>query len=157
MRDASGGSVVLSIIVVFIVFALGYMAFNVNYMKAFRMKNKVISVYEDFNGNCNSHCSDAIKTYANQIGYKFAQMSCHSGYTSKDDSYCIKTVDVAAKESSSSWASIKKGDVRLSDINGKYYYKIITKINISIPGIDWVFDNRVFYITGETKTFENAD
>ena len=46
MRDSIGGSVVLIIIVVFIVVALGYMAFNVNYTKAFRMKNKVIAVYE---------------------------------------------------------------------------------------------------------------
>jgi hypothetical protein len=42
MRDAMGGSVALVIIVVFIVIALGYMAFNVNYTKAFNMKNKII-------------------------------------------------------------------------------------------------------------------
>ena len=32
MRDAMGGTVTLVIIVVFIVVALGYMAFNVNYV-----------------------------------------------------------------------------------------------------------------------------
>ena len=56
MRDAMGGTVVLVIIVVFIVVTLGYMAFNVNYTKAFRMKNKIISVYEDYKGDCQSDC-----------------------------------------------------------------------------------------------------
>ena len=65
MRDALGGTVVLMIIVIFIVFALGYMAFNVNYTKAFRMKNKIISVYEDYKGNCSSsECQKAITDYA---------------------------------------------------------------------------------------------
>ena len=44
MRDALGGSVTIVIIVVFIVIVLGYLAFNVNYTKAFRMKDKIISV-----------------------------------------------------------------------------------------------------------------
>ena len=47
MRDALGGTVTLVIIVVFIVIALGYMAFNVNYTKAFRMKDKIITLYDD--------------------------------------------------------------------------------------------------------------
>ena len=47
MRDSLGGAVNIIIIVVFIVIALGYMAFNVNYTKAFRMKNKIISVNKE--------------------------------------------------------------------------------------------------------------
>ena len=45
MRDALGGTVVLVIIVVFIVIVSGYMAFNVNYTKAFRIKNKIVDNY----------------------------------------------------------------------------------------------------------------
>ncbi|MBO4731371.1 MAG: hypothetical protein J5597_01005 [Spirochaetaceae bacterium] len=63
MRDAMGGSVALVIIVVFIVIALGYMAFNVNYTKAFRMKNKIISVYEKYEGKCEENCEKEIKDY----------------------------------------------------------------------------------------------
>ena len=51
MRDAFGGAVNIYIIVVFIVFALGYMAFNVNYTKAFRMKDKIVALYEKYNGD----------------------------------------------------------------------------------------------------------
>ena len=50
MRDSIGGTVILVIIMVFMVFAIAYLAYNVNYQKAFRMKNKIISIYEKYNG-----------------------------------------------------------------------------------------------------------
>ena len=43
MRDALGGIVNITIIVVFLVIVSGYLAFNVNYTKAFRVKNKIIT------------------------------------------------------------------------------------------------------------------
>ena len=52
MRDSLGGAVNVFIIVIFIVFALGYMAYNVNYTKAFRMKNKIVFTYEKYKGKC---------------------------------------------------------------------------------------------------------
>ena len=70
MRDALGGAVNIYIIVVFIVFALGYAAFNVNYTKAFRMKDKIISVYEKYDGVCTNQCEQEIIGYADQIGYQ---------------------------------------------------------------------------------------
>ena len=45
MRDAFGGVANLVIIVVFLTLVSGYLAFNVNYTKAFRVKNKIISLY----------------------------------------------------------------------------------------------------------------
>ena len=43
MRDAIGGVVNITIIVTFLVIVSGYLAFNVNYTKAFRVKNKIIT------------------------------------------------------------------------------------------------------------------
>ena len=71
MNESLGGLVNIVIISVFIVIAMGYIAFNVNYTKAFRMKDKIITVYDKYDGNCdiNSPCSDEIKEYAREIGY----------------------------------------------------------------------------------------
>ena len=63
MRDALGGTVTISIIVIFIVFSLGYMAFNVNYTKAFRMKDKIVAMYEKYNGSCGTDCEQEILEY----------------------------------------------------------------------------------------------
>ena len=150
MRDSSGGVVVLAIIVVFITFVSAYMAFNVNYTKAFRMKNKIISEYEKANGNCpsGSDCYSNIQAYAHEIGYEPSRNSFHcpdDDNYSMDSShhlYCYKEVQVKSRSDKDS----------INDrVDGKYY-RIVTKINIEIPIIDNVFDLDVFKISGDTKT-----
>jgi len=138
MRDAMGGTVALVIIVVFIVFALGYMAFNVNYTKAFRMKNKIISVYENNNGDCGSACQREITEYARTIGYSLGSDINCSGYdgTGVNGLYCYNEVTSIGGSSGKS-----------------KYYRIITKINVEVPIINRILNLRILYITGDTKTF----
>lgn len=148
MRDAMGGTVALVIISVFIVIALGYMAFNVNYTKAFRMKNKIISVYEDFDGKCenNSECNRLIRDYANTLGYSTGDsLNCDDYTKSPNNLYCYKRIDAENK--------VNGNDIVEDD--NRYYYKIITKINIEIPIINNILDLQAFYITGDTKLFKN--
>lgn len=146
MRDAMGGTVVLVIIVIFIVFALGYMAFNVNYTKAFRMKNKIISVYEDFDGKCESNCESVIKNYAKTLGYSAGNnMTCPTGYNGSSNIYCYQKVEASSGLS---------GDGVVNDTRKKSYYRIITKINVEVPIINNILDFKIFYITGDTKSFK---
>ncbi len=159
MRDALGGTVVLVIIVVFIVFALAYMAFNVNYTKAFRMKNKIISVYEDFEGDCSSSdCQDTITEYARTIGYSYdGSIRCPEGFDRVRGLYCLKENMVDAGKSNSSISIINgssNSSIILSDINGKHYFTVITKINLHIPVINRILDLSALYVRGDTKTFE---
>ena len=143
MRDALGGAVNIIIIVVFIVIVLGYLAFNVNYTKAFRMKDKIISIYNQYDGNCNSNCRSEISAYERTIGYNPANMMCPTDYTRIDNSYCVKKNVV-----NSSKDSQYEGKER-------YYYSIITKINIEIPVIQNTLNLSVFQVTGNTKTYES--
>ena len=127
MRDAIGGSTTLVIIVVFIVIALGYMAFNINYTKAFRMKDKIVTLYDDYSGNClnSSKCQQEIKSYAKQIGYstdtgRSSFMKCPSGYTAANGIYCYR------KENVSNATLINKD----SDVNKKktiHFVKFFTE------------------------------
>ena len=145
MRDALGGSVTLIIIVVFIVVTMGYMAFNVNYTKAFRMKDKIIAVYEDRKGNCDSDCNNEIKEYARTIGYSTANnITCEDKYSKFENLYCYKKVEVSKNTKSS-----------FDDTGDRYYYKIETKINLEIPIINNILDLRFFYIKGDTKSFKS--
>lgn len=138
MRDAMGGTVALVIIVVFIVFALGYMAFNVNYTKAFRMKNKIISLYEEYDGECDSKCEGEIIAYSKQIGYSLGSSIECGNYEGKGANglYCYNEVALEGGEEES-----------------KKYYTIVTKINVEVPIINRILNLRIFYITGDTKTF----
>ncbi len=157
MRDALGGAVNIYIIVIFIVFALGYMAFNVNYTKAFRMKDKIISVYEKNKGQCDesNHCYQEIIDYADSIGYQPDVIDCLPGESlrpSREKLYCVK--------------GVKVGNV--SDLKTRCYYHVVTRINISIPIFEAMFRTpgkdengntvngatrlNVFYVSGDTKT-----
>ena len=141
MRDSVGGTVALAFVVVFIVVTLGYMAFNVNYTKAFRMKNKVISVYENYEGECDSACEAEIDAYAKKLGYNpIKNYGCPSGY-SQNKYYCYQKKE-------------NNGSGLPGYTSKSKYYKIVTKINVNIPVINNIFDFRVFQITGDTRVFE---
>ncbi len=146
MRDSIGGTATIAIMTVFIVFALSYLAFNVNYTKAFRMKDKIITLYDDFEGECGAKCQDVIVKYAQEIGYSVGDnMNCPSNsnwnYHNIKGIYCEAAVPVSE-------ASETKGDKK-----AKRYYKIVTKINIQVPVINNLLDLRIFYISGDTPTF----
>ena len=47
MRDAFGGAFMIKLLIVFIVIYIGFIAIALNYAKAFKVKNKVISYIEE--------------------------------------------------------------------------------------------------------------
>lgn len=151
MRDAIGGVVNLVIIVVFLVIVSGYLAFNVNYTKAFRVKNKIITTYEQYEGNCKSetsNCKNIIREYMRRLGY-----DNNNGIKCKDNSGNTQNLGYCAEEVA----------VQTEGINGKkestkYYYRVTTQISIDIPIIKNIMSNNtVFQITGDTKTFTRSN
>ncbi len=141
MRDAFGGVVNLTMIVVFLVLVCGYLAFNVNYTKAFRVKNYIITSLEQYEGNCTSGtaCSDKIQSYIKQVGYsapdfKLDDYVCNYGYCYKE----FKT----SEESTGSVAESTK----------QVYYRVVTQINIDIPIVNRIMPGlKIFQISGNTK------
>ena len=144
MRDAFGGVTNLVIIVAFLALVSGYLAFNVNYTKAFRVKNKIISTFEQYEGNCDSGqrepntCNGEIINYMKSIGYSAPSFRpandetydyiCHDGY-------CYAQVEVANTN---------------SDTGKKAYFKVVTQINIDIPIINKILP-KIFQVSGDTK------
>lgn len=160
MRDAFGGLMNMVIIIVFMVIVSGYMAFNVAYSKAFKVKNKIISTYEEFEGiGCDAghssdptSCAAQIEDYINKIGYNADNMSTSdisptlaSGITEwkcGTKGYCVGEMTI------------------VNDLDGSGYYaskqykmfRVVTQVNIDIPIINKVMSNlRIFKITGDTK------
>lgn len=144
MRDAVGGVVNLVIIVVFLVIVSGYLAFNVNYTKAFRVKNKIISTIEEYEGNIeNRALKEQINNYMRDIGYNTgATMNC-------------ELYDMEPVAGSGGWC-YKKVNTNYTggedEGNNKVYYKVLTQIQIDMPIIRNVLPNlKLFTITGDTK------
>ena len=64
MRDAIGGVFSLQIILIFVILINGYMAYSVNYTRAFRVKNGIINIVEEREGfSQNSKTTELIHNY----------------------------------------------------------------------------------------------
>lgn len=153
MRDAFGGLVNIAIIIVFLVIVSGYMAYNVSYAKAFRVKNKIISTIEEFDGKCDfskkgDTCVKVIDTYMAQIGYNplgkdkatsasfDAPSNCRASSVNCQTGYCTMKCEYNSDKGIG---------------NKYYYYRVVTYVTLDIPIVNKVMSGMsVFQVTGDT-------
>ena len=145
MQEAFGGILNLILIALFLIIIEGILGFTVNYTKAFKMKNAVISAIEEYEGaqciptnnasNSNSACRKKIEESAKQIGYSPSiNISCgdeSKGWHSVDNIFCAK--EMTAK-------------------NGDTIYRIVTQVDINIPIIKNIMGLSFFQVSGDTRT-----
>lgn len=153
MNEGIGSAVVLTIIIIFIAVVSTYMAFNVNYTKAFRVKNKIVDNYNKYGIVCRDPSSDCYKeiiSYAKELGYNPRKVLCPSVdassnyYPVSNDYYCA----VSHK---------KDADPDSIDDGEYYYFSITTTIDIDIPIVNNVLGIRLLTVTGDTKTIKVSD
>jgi len=144
MRDALGGVINIQFILIFIVLVSSYLAFSVNYTKAFRAKNKIIDVYESYEGNLkNSGAQEKINTYLKKIGYRpashyvtAANAKCGNKCDCSSGLYCVENISVDGE----------------SALN-KSYAEVTTFISIDLPIINQILPHIEFFkVKGSTKT-----
>ena len=135
MREAIGGTWIFSIVIVFIVLFSGYLAVSVNYSKAFKVKNQIITIIEQ-NEGLNSSAQDEINSYLSGVGY-FVYNDCaenEKGYepnlANTGYKYCV-----SKKES---------GEGTLV----KTYYTVRVFFRLDLPVIGGLF---TFPVSGESK------
>ena len=142
MQDAFGGILNIVLIVVFLLIVEGILGFTVNYTKAFKMKNIVISAIEEYeDASCidgshgTSACRDKIKRGAQSIGYSPSLLNCPNGSDWKkvDDLFCVK---------------------RTGSHSGYYIYRIVTQVDINIPIINHIMGLSFFQVTGDTRVVQ---
>lgn len=144
MRDAYGGIVNITFIVVFIVIISGYLAFSVNYNKAFRVKNKIISAIEECEGISKNDTSDcahqAIEGYMQQVGYSVP----------KDFNSSVCTGELSTV--GNGWCA-QENVVSTGELGNKSYYTVVTAVNIDLPIINRILPSmKLFQVSGNTKT-----
>ena len=142
MRDAFGGVMNIILIAVFLVIVEGILGLVVNYSKAFRMKNIVISAIEQYGGaGCfsdlasgDTSCRKKITNGAGSIGYHPVHLSCPNNYTESDEYFCYK--------------------ITSSDSGNKFAYTVITQVDINIPIINRIMGLSFFQVHGDTRFIE---
>ena len=160
MRDAFGGLVNIAIIVVFMTIVSGYLAFNVSYTKAFKVKNKIISVYEEYDG-CEgtafkSKCDKEIETYINAMGYN-APTPGNFAKTLNNEDYNASTTRAHATECNNNYGYCViefRDALEPNDKINKQYrsFRVVTVVYLDIPIINNIMSGmNMFQITGDTK------
>lgn len=139
MKAATGNALLMNIIIVFLVVVLGVLVTSITYTKAFRVKNRIVEIIENYDGDFNNHETDIrgdITNNLKNVGYRLkGSSSCKTlsdGTTfymeGKDYYYCI---------------------YRYTTGRG-YYYKVVTYMYLDLPVINQVVNISVH---GETKVF----
>ena len=144
MKDAFGGVLSIVLIAVFLVIVSGILGLVVNYSKAFRMKNFIITAIEQYdgakgcfgNGTGSSKCESRIKEYATQLGYypDASALNCPKGYSKALDLYCYY------------------------ENTEERSYTIVTQVDINIPIINQIAGISIFQVHGDTRSvaFSNS-
>ena len=146
MKDAYGGIVNFVFLTIFLMVIIGFLALVVSYTKAFRMKDAIISVIEEYEGTgcypesplspvtttSQSACRMKIKEKAKELAYNPPLLSCSGQNVYKADGiYCY---------------SIEKKS------GNKAVITIITQVDMNFPIIEKIMGFRFFQVVGDTRT-----
>ncbi len=148
MRDAIGGVVSINLIIFFLFLINGYLAYSVNYTKAFRVKNKIINIIEEYEGHTQAAQTE-IFDYINEAKYivpaRMVNALNSSGYTCYETrGYCISSTPAGS--------STNKDD----DGYRGWNYKVVTFVNIDIPVLNQILPTlgNFLQVVGETKAVD---
>lgn len=142
MREAIGGTWIFGIVITFIVLFSSYLAISVNYSKAFKVKNSIVSMIEKYEGH-GTEVQNLIEDYNKSVGYGVSS-SCsgrgtgydvvYTGGGSARSRYCVSCSETAPSGQGNRMP--------------KSYYTITVFFKLDLPIIGNIF---VFPVTGQTK------
>ena len=144
MREAIGQVYTLQIILVFVLLINGYMAYSVNYTRAFRVKNQIINYIEQYEGAEGKEVQTKIADYTKQMTYNVSNQQITTYKNNHTDAVC-----------QNDWCYIPHS-VNKEEADGTRqgkYYTVTTFVNIDIPVINNLIGPGSFLeVKGETKT-----
>ncbi len=96
MRDAFGGAFLIKIILIFLFVYVAFMAVALNYAKAFRIKNQIINIIEQYEGYNDKKTDNGLSSkeeiisYVEKMGYNVS-LNFDNSETNRicENGYCI--------------------------------------------------------------------
>ena len=157
MRESIGATWIMIVVMLFITLFSAYLAFSINYSKAFKVKDGIISRIEKFNGLKPETFTD-IDEYLREIGYT-SKGRCDMFVSDQK----VKYMGVNIDEPIDNLAIFKDGQTSKTEYNyciGRVfsydpigqmtasYYNVVVFYSLSLPMINDMFN---FYISGDTS------
>lgn len=150
MKEGLGTVPALVVVITGFVIISSYLAFTINYSKAFKANSRIVNIIQQENNKIDQKTIARINKYLKKINYTAAQEYTKKGCAgdnkddvwttvssgSKNAGWCYKTIVVAGKE----------------EAEKLIYTKIRTFISIDLPMFNKFFSgNNQFQVEGSTK------
>ncbi len=155
MRESIGGTWLLGFVVLFIVLFSAFLAFSINYTKAFKVKNFIINTIEENDGFSSFKGGNVTTLTDDQLKSNLDTESKVYNYLKKTG-YATTTIDSSKCEEDRYWHEGGYCVKKITTENGAYY-KVTSFINIEIPLIWQTFtipikgETKILYYINETK------
>lgn len=142
MKDALGGYFNLTLLMVFILLVSGFISLAINYTKAYRVKNNVLTYLEKYEGNTsNDEMLEKTYSYSKSVGYAANNMSISAA---ENKGYICPSYN----GNNIGWC-YKEGNI----VDEKFTIDIVVFVNINIPIVNQAFSNfDFFWMTGTTSS-----
>lgn len=155
MRDSIGGVVNVFTIAVFLLLVSGYLAFSVSYNKAFRVKNKIITILER-KGRYSEDAINEIDAFLKEIGYNatpagdickaYKESDSPAAFTCRPG-YCVTWVKTSDNNNDNGPKGIESG-----------YFRVTTSVHVDVPVINKLMPYLEFlYVSGDSISIEGED
>lgn len=160
MKESIGGTWLIGIVALFIVLFSAFMAYSINYTKAFRAKNGIIDLIEQNEGYTfyNGPNIDNVKQ-EDLMNDKSVQAQAYAlvksmgyDYGSKSENKVVCNNDGTISDATKIDAAYQPGGYcvyRFCNSDGTYRYKVVTYVMMKFPVINFGI---TVPIKGETKT-----
>lgn len=160
MKESIGGTWLIGIVALFIVLFSAFMAYSINYTKAFRAKNGIIDLIEQNEGYTfyngpnidNMKQEDLMNDLSVQAKAYALVKSMGYDYGSKSENKVVCNNDGTISDATKIDAAYQPGGYcvyRFCNSDGTYRYKVVTYVMMKFPVINFGI---TVPIKGETKT-----
>ena len=155
MKEAVGGIFTIQAVIIFLVLAIGLLLFSVNYTKAFKVKNGIISIIEENEGLTDKAQEQIIK-YLNNTGY-YVYGSCSkidTDYVGNEEAINGVLTGYERQGTTDKYKYCVFERTVENDALNRKYYRVTVFFKFDIPLLDNAF---TFPVTGETKAVYFAE
>ncbi len=154
MREAIGGTWLTQIVIIFMLIFVAFLALTLNYTKAFKMKNDIITIIEEREGitiNKNGKLNGSIgliNNYLEKNGYTILRACPEGSYGVSDlHSEAINYIN-KGQNAKRYYYCITKFHAPSTNYKRKVYYQVAISLKFNLPILGDLF---TFEVTGNTE------
>ena len=156
MRDAFGGAFSIKLMLIFLILYVALICVAINYARAFRVKNRIINIIEQYEGYCGvnkEQINNDINTYLSKTGYYISKDDV-VGYIGKDGNESYECLNGFNNDGNGYGYCVYNKNNNSLDCSDKSVYSVETYMIFKLPIINIRFP---IVIKGETRPVERID